>query len=119
MSPGCQQVWLIAFALSRIYSILYGVGTWAGKLPSYTLPRIEFVASGWLCLFDPSSNKKYYWDQKNNVTTYEKPTAKEPASQVGGRSSDGAKGLRGLSKACRSACLCRHEQHQGPLLSRV
>jgi hypothetical protein len=47
------------------------------------LPRLEFVASGWLCLFDPSTNKKYYWDQKNNVTTYEKPTAKEPASQVG------------------------------------
>ncbi|KAF6260529.1 P-loop containing nucleoside triphosphate hydrolase protein [Scenedesmus sp. NREL 46B-D3] len=40
------------------------------------------LPSGWLCLFDPSTNKKYYWDQKNNVTTYEKPTAKEPASQA-------------------------------------
>ncbi|WIA12214.1 hypothetical protein OEZ85_012283 [Tetradesmus obliquus] len=40
------------------------------------------LPSGWLCLFDPSTNKKYYWDQKNNVTTYEKPTAKAPASQA-------------------------------------
>jgi hypothetical protein len=64
-----------------IRNIIVDSATFEDTVPTHCCRDLN--SSGWLCLFDPSTNKKYYWDQKNNVTTYEKPTAKEPASQVG------------------------------------
>jgi hypothetical protein len=44
------------------------------------------LPAGWMCLFDPASNKTYYWNRTSNITQFERPEpAREsaPSAQVG------------------------------------
>lgn len=63
------------------------------KVEDPTLPQ------PWVAIFDPNSQRKYYWNPSTNVTTYERP-ASAPSGGMGGYG-----GAPGTSyQACQAAC---------------
>lgn len=54
----------------------------------------------WIAIFDPNSQKKYYWNPSTNVTTYDRPGP--PAASMGGYGGAAPAGLP--YQACQTVC---------------